>query len=219
MWMRICTIVRLAHSTLLLVLLGLIDLLICVLSLVLVGSSATLAVLLVVCTLIGGALSPRLVMLSMVSLLHVLLLLVGPSMLILDFIAQIVILTVLGPVAALLIGIIVFLFAFFLTLFFVDFQAHVLLFSILLLLHRLLLLMLLLFLGALMLGGSRFGVLALLQIDQIVHSHHRLLAKAMLRILLLILAFVLLRAHSLVYIVGLTIVVPGWRILLSVHIV
>ena len=167
--------------------------------------------LLVVGALIVRTLSPGLVMLSVVvGLLHVLLLLVGPGMLVLNLIAQIIILTVLGPVTALLISIIVLLFAFFLTFFFVHFRAHVLLVSALRLLHRLLMLMLLL--------GGRFGVLALLQIDQIVHRHYGLLAKTMLRILLLILAFVLLGAHRLISIVRLTIVVvPAWRILLSLH--
>ena len=169
-------------------------------------------VLLVVGALIIGALSPWLVMLSVVvGLLHMLLLLVGPGMLVLNLIAQIIVLTVLGPVAALLVSIIVLLFAFLLTFFFVHFRAHVLLIGALRLLHGLLMLMLLL--------GGRFGVLALFQIDQIVHRHYRLLAEAMLRILLLILAFVLLGAHRLVSIARLTIivVVPAWRILLGVH--
>ena len=168
--------------------------------------------LLVVGALIVRTLSPGLVMLSVVvGLLHVLLLLVGPGMLVLNLIAQVIVLTVLGPVAALLVSIIVLLFAFLLTFFFVHFRAHVLLVSALRLLHRLLMLMLLL--------GGRFGVLALLQIDQIVHRHYGLLAKTMLRILLLILAFVLLGAHRLVSIARLAIivVVPAWRILLSLH--
>ena len=177
------------------------------------GGRATLIVLLVVGALIIGALSPWLVMLSVVvGLLHVLLLLVGPGMLVFNLIAQIIVLTVLGPVAALLVSIIVLLFAFLLTFFFVHFRAHVLLIGALRLLHGLLMLMLLL--------GGRFGVLALFQIDQIVHRHYRLLAEAMLRILLLILAFVLLGAHCLVSIARLTIivvVVPAWRILLGVH--
>ena len=173
------------------------------------GGRAALIVLLLVGTLIIGALSPWLVMLSVVvGLLHVLLLLVGPGMLVLNLIAQIIVLTVLGPIAALLVSIIVLLFAFLLTFFFIHFRAHVLLIGALRLLHGLLMLMLLL--------GGRFGVLALFQIDQIVHRHY--LAEAMLRILLLILAFVLLVAHRLVSIARLTIVVvPAWRILLGIH--
>ena len=62
--------------------------------------------------------------------------------------------------------------------------------------------------------GGRFRVLPLFQVDQIVHGHYGLLAEAMLRILLLILALVLLGPHRLV---RLAITVPAGLILLLLH--
>ena len=141
-------------------------------------------------------------------LLHVLLLLlvVGPGVLVFNLIAQVVVLAVFRTVAALLVSIIVLFFAFLLTFFFVHFRAHVHRFSALRLLHGLLRMVLLL--------GGRFRVLPLFQVDQIVHGHYGLLAEAMLRILLLILALVLLGPHRLV---RLAITVPAGLILLLLH--
>lgn len=58
------------------------------------------------------------------SLLHVLLL-VRPSMLVFNLITHFFVLAILWPVAAFLVGIIVFFFAFLLTFFFIYFDGHV----------------------------------------------------------------------------------------------
>ena len=175
-----------------------------------VGGRTALVVLLLVALVALGA--GLVVVLGVVVslLLHVLLLLlvVGPGVLVFDLIAQVVVLAVFRTVAALLVSIIVLFFAFLLTFFFVHFRAHVHRFSALRLLHGLLRMVLLL--------GGRFRVLPLFQVDQIVHGHYGLLAEAMLRILLLILALVLLGPHRLVRL-AIAIAVPAGLILLLLH--
>ena len=120
---------------------------------------------------------------------HVLLL--GPRVLILNLIAQIVILSVLWTVAALFVSVIILFLALFFAIFLVvlaRLRAHLFVIwlgnwlrSLLLLLVSLLLLL-------------RLRVLPLLQIYQVVHRDNRLLA---MLVLLLILTFVLLGGHCL----------------------
>lgn len=84
------------------------------------------------------------------------------------------------------------------------------------LMHILLILLLLLLLLGPILG---FRVLPLFFIDQIVHSHNRLFSVTMIRrVLLLILAFVLLRSHGLIDVARRGIVIPCWSIFLLMHI-
>ena len=59
------------------------------------------------------------------SLLHVLLLMRPSMVLIFNLITQFIVLAIFWPVAAILVGIIVFLFTFLLTFFFINFDSHV----------------------------------------------------------------------------------------------